>query len=330
MNRQEPKVLYIVGYSRSGSTLLDCMLGEIPGFFSTGELAYIWTHGLRDNQLCGCGERFLSCPFWEEVGRRAFGGWSTVDLPEMLALEQSVNRHRYIHLLLLPRMSREFEANLHRYAEMLGRIYEAIAAVAPARVIIDSSIDPAYGFLLRHVPGIDLRVIHMIRDSRATAFSWTRWQRKTDRVDSAVYQRRFRPSATAVRWDVYHLLAQLLSRLQGPELRVRYESFVREPRAVVSRVLEHADERPAGVDLSFIGENEVSLSTNHTVAGSLMRLRSGSLPVRLDAEWEEAFEPMSRRVVTLLTSPLLRLYGYRDGGDGVPPVSSVGVDPRHG
>jgi hypothetical protein len=327
MNHQKPKVLYIVGYSRSGSTLLDCMLGEIPGFFSTGELAYIWTHGVRDNQLCGCGKRFLSCPFWSEVGRRAFGGWSAVDLQKMLVLEQSVNRHRYIHLLLLPRISREFEANLHRYAEILGGIYEAIAAVANARTIIDSSIDPAYGFLLRHVRQIDLRVVHMIRDSRATAFSWTRWQRKTDRVDSVVYQRRFRPWATAVRWDGYHLLAQLLSRLEGRELRVRYESFVQAPRAVLSRVLEYVDERGEDVDLSFIGENEVALSTNHTVAGSLMRLRQGALPVRLDAEWEEAFDPMSRRIVTLLTWPLLRRYGYGGPEDVGQPAPSVGTDP---
>jgi hypothetical protein len=32
------KVLFIGGYSRSGSTLLDCMLGQLPGVFSTGEL----------------------------------------------------------------------------------------------------------------------------------------------------------------------------------------------------------------------------------------------------------------------------------------------------
>jgi hypothetical protein len=32
------RVLYIAGPSRSGSTLIGRILGEIPGFFDTGEL----------------------------------------------------------------------------------------------------------------------------------------------------------------------------------------------------------------------------------------------------------------------------------------------------
>ena len=32
------KVLYLGGYSRSGSTLFDRMLGQVPSFASTGEI----------------------------------------------------------------------------------------------------------------------------------------------------------------------------------------------------------------------------------------------------------------------------------------------------
>ena len=63
------KVLYIGGYSRSGSTLLDRMVGQIPAHRSTGELGYITTHSLQENRLCGCGARFLDCPFWTRVGQ---------------------------------------------------------------------------------------------------------------------------------------------------------------------------------------------------------------------------------------------------------------------
>src|SRR6266542_1121845 len=45
-DERPPTVLFIGGYSRSGSTLLDLLLGQLPGFFSSGELAYIWSHGL--------------------------------------------------------------------------------------------------------------------------------------------------------------------------------------------------------------------------------------------------------------------------------------------
>lgn len=36
------KVLYVIGWGRSGSTILDNVLGQLDGCFSTGELHYFW------------------------------------------------------------------------------------------------------------------------------------------------------------------------------------------------------------------------------------------------------------------------------------------------
>jgi hypothetical protein len=324
-----PKVIFVGGYSRSGSTLLDRMLGQLPGFFSTGELGYIWTHGLQANQLCGCGERFLSCPFWNRVGEAAFGGWNRVDLTEMLSLERSVNRHRFLPFLLVPRASSTYRKLLEYYTDAFARVFRAIRSASGARVIIDSTIDPAYGFVLRRVPGLDLRLVHMVRDSRATAFSWMRWQRKTDRLDSVVYQRRFHPAETAVRWMVFHSLIHLMSAVEPRELLVRYESVVRQPREEILRILSHIGE-PTEHDLDFIGDGEVVLREDHTVAGSLMRLKQGPLPVRLDDEWTTRLSPTYRRAVTVLTWPLLRRYGYTAAGSSARTESVSSVLARHG
>ena len=66
------QVLYIGGCTRSGSTLVDRALGELPGVLSTGELGLITTHGIVDNRLCGCGKPFRSCSFWSAVGATAY------------------------------------------------------------------------------------------------------------------------------------------------------------------------------------------------------------------------------------------------------------------
>ena len=42
-----PKVLFIGGYGRSGSTLLDRVLGSTDGFFSAGELRSLFTGRVR-------------------------------------------------------------------------------------------------------------------------------------------------------------------------------------------------------------------------------------------------------------------------------------------
>jgi Sulfotransferase family len=304
------KVVFIGGYSRSGSTLLDLMLGQVPGFFSTGELAYIWDHGLQQARLCGCGQTFVNCPFWTRVGQEAFGGWDSVDVDEMVALERAVNRHRLLPLLMAPGLRGSFKHDLERYAQVLSTIYRAIHVTAGARVIVDSTIDPAYGFLLRHVPNLDLRLVHMVRDSRATAFSWTRLQRRYDRVDSEVYQRRFRPPATAVRWMGYHALVHLLAAVGPDGITVRYEDVVRSPSDVIKRVVSHAGESVDDEQLTFLHDGSVELDVNHTIAGSQVRLRQGRVPVRLDDEWKSGLPASGRRAVTALTWPFLHRYGY--------------------
>jgi hypothetical protein len=304
-------VLFVGGYSRSGSTLFDRMLGQVHGFTSTGELGYLWSHGVTADRLCGCGRRFSECGFWRAVGEEAFGGWERADAARVLALQRDVNRHRYLPLLVAPRLRRSYAAALREYAGLLGRVYGAIQRVAGARVIVDSTIDPAYGFVLRHVPGIDLRLVHFVRDSRATAFSWTRTVVRNDVVGDDVYMPRFHPAVTALRWVLYHLLVQALGRIGIPSLRIRYEDLVHEPARQLTRTAAFLGEDLAGrVELGAFRRGCFELGTDHTVAGNRMRLQHGAVSVRVDDEWLRRLPAHQRRAVTLLSWPLLRRYGY--------------------
>ena len=78
-------VLYIAGPGRSGSTLLDTMLGQIDGFVSVGELRNLWARGLGDGWPCGCGAAVRDCPFWSSVLTEAFGSVDAVSVEETLA-----------------------------------------------------------------------------------------------------------------------------------------------------------------------------------------------------------------------------------------------------
>ena len=70
-----PRVVYLAGLGRSGSTLLERLLGEMPGACPAGEVVHMWLRSVRDDERCGCGQAFSACPFWQQVGRAAFGGW---------------------------------------------------------------------------------------------------------------------------------------------------------------------------------------------------------------------------------------------------------------
>ena len=59
MDCKKTQILYIAGCDRSGSTVLDQILGQIPGWFTVGELADFWDRGPL--QLCGCGSVLKDC-----------------------------------------------------------------------------------------------------------------------------------------------------------------------------------------------------------------------------------------------------------------------------
>jgi Sulfotransferase family len=311
-------VLYIGGYSRSGSTLLDRMLGQLPGYLSTGEIGYLTTHGMGQNRRCGCGARFLDCPFWTRVGQEAFGGWDAPEAQELARLYPQVTRHRYIPLLLAPAAHPGFAGRLRRYAALLGRLYLAVEAVGEARVIVDSTIDPARAFILRQVPGIDLRIVHLVRDSRGTAFSWTKRLVMQDSVDEVVEKGTLPPRRAALHWAEYHLLFHGLSLLDGGQLVVRYEDVVRQPAVELARIVGWlGDELDEGT-LGFIRPGAVMLTPNHTAVGNDMRFKVGTVPLRVDDQWRQDLPAGHRRTVTALTWPLLHRYGYLGARQGAP------------
>ena len=61
------RVIYIMGAGRSGSTVLDTVLGNHFQIESVGELANLPKFAWINGEYCACGERGNACLFWEEV-----------------------------------------------------------------------------------------------------------------------------------------------------------------------------------------------------------------------------------------------------------------------
>jgi hypothetical protein len=305
----EQKVLYIGGFGRSGSTLVERILGQLPGFCSAGEVVFLWQRGLIDRQLCGCGVPVPECEFWSRVGKTAFGGWDQVDAHEMLALQHRVDRNRYIPAMVAPRLRPQAQADFERYTDVLSRLYRAIGEVAGARVVIDASKHASTAFLLRKVPGIDLRVVHLVRDSRGVAYSWTKEVKKPEVTGDDAFMPQYSPSSSGRQWVAYNLLFDALGVIDKT-LILRYEALMAEPRASLERILEAASEPVTAESFAFLGDGWVDLGCDHTVAGNPMRFHQGRLDLRLDQAWTTRLPERDRKVVTAITWPLQLRYGY--------------------
>lgn len=71
---ERPKILYIGGWGRSGSTILGNILGARENSVFVGETRYLWDRGLLENKRCGCKARLNQCEFWTSVVDRTDPG----------------------------------------------------------------------------------------------------------------------------------------------------------------------------------------------------------------------------------------------------------------
>lgn len=305
-------MLYVGSWSRSGSTLLDLILGQLPGFVSVGELRFLWERGLVERQLCGCGTAVPDCPFWRAVLQEAFGDAQRVDAGAMIALQRRVAGLARAPWLLAPSRPGRLERTVVAYREVLGRIYRAVRSVSGASVIVDSSKYAAYGAVLAGVPGLDLRALHLVRDSRAVAYSWRRRTLLPEVATEERYMPVLAPWRSAVFWALENVALGLLLKSSSRYRLLRYDDLATRPQEALSAALEAIG---IAADLGFLQDNRLSLGPNHTVAGNPIRFRRGNIPIAPDVEWQDRLEPGARRMVTALTWPLLLRYGFALGDE---------------
>jgi hypothetical protein len=310
---EQATVLYIGGYGRSGSTILAQTLGQLPGFVNVGELWQVWYRGLRENERCGCGQLFYSCEFWRAVGDEAFGGWDNVDVDKMVAFRPYLKRPRYAPQYALAAKTnvrtRKMNTLLEECGPILERLYRTIQTVSGAGVVVDSSKFFSYAVFLSLLPLADLRVVHLVRDSRAVAYSWQR-SKESPAVVGGRLMPRLSPAQASRVWSIQNGSYSFLSNFARLS-RLRYEDFVNDPTFYLADLLIRVgfeDESRSVCDV--LRGREVSLSVDHTVSGNPGRFRTGSIELKPDEDWKATMRGADKNIVTALTAPLLLKYGY--------------------
>jgi hypothetical protein len=294
-------VLYIAGLSHSGSTILARTVGVPDEYFVAGELHYLWRRGVLEDRMCGCGASFSECEVWSTVldRVRSEGG---LDAHSMSRIEKCRVRARRAPLALARRrLGLPLERPLEGYVRTLGLLYRAIRSVTGCTTIVDSSKDPYYGWALGHGRGLEVFVVHLVRDPRACEFSRAR---KHGPGGIGLVR-------TALGWNLTHASAEALRSDDARRyVRIRYEDFAARPHEIADALRRLADDpaeaaRPPSPDA-------VALGVDHTVSGNRNRFQTGEVAIRLDDEWRNGLAPGRRRLVTALTQPLLHRYGYTD------------------
>ena len=308
-------ILYVGGTGRTGSTVLDRMLGNLPGVVAAGEVTWLW-FALRAGGRCACGERHAECPVWGPVLDRTFpdavrrpGGLAEV-ADEMFALRRRYDS-RYLPLMGLPGLRRRLPDRLGPYPSRLAELYRNLADVTGAAMIVDSSKEPHYSSILAGRPELDVRFLHLVRHPVATAYSWGR--RRSELGFGAGHEMERRgPVSAAIYYDISNVGADALWGGGDRYLRVRYEDLVADPEGALARIGDFA-----GLDIDpevAMGRaTTTSTAAGHAAWGNPNRFASGPITLRNDDEWTREASGSLRTWTRLLTGPVARRYGYSVG-----------------
>lgn len=298
------KVIYIAGWGRSGTTIVDNVFNSYKSVFSTGELFYLWQRGMLHKRRCGCNVLFERCVLWHDILQTAFGD-RRPDPHRVVELQQHTVRVRHTLSLVDGALSAEAE----EYVDIYTRLYHAIAEVTGAELIVDSSKVPSGAALLTRMNGLVPYLVHMVRDPRAVTHSWMRAAPppETRKNAAPIYQR---PASSTLHWLIRNALTERLARAYPRRhRRLRYEDFARNPRTMIEEILEMTG-TPV-VDGPFLDDSTVVLEPNHTIAGNPSRFKNGEIAVRPDNRWLSDQRAGPRLTATALSLPLLHRYGYR-------------------
>ncbi len=304
-------VLFIGAVPRSGSTVLSDLLDQHPHMVNIGEMVHLWERGVIGDNLCGCGRKFSECEFWTKVGELAFGGWAHISGDRMHALQRRADRTRYIPALLSPGLSRSLSTNIVQYGAVVSRILRAVLEVSGAPVIVDTSKHVSTALLLRQLPDVDLRVLHLVRDPRGVAHSWSKSVARPEVTDADLEMARLHPGRIGLRWLWFNWAFSNMDRLGVPVTTLRYEDFVAAPTEALDQIFQFA-----GVNsdmTSSLADHATGRLEGHSVAGNPRRLDQGPIEVRDDEAWRSQLDPAMRRLVTRITGPMLRRYRYEKG-----------------
>jgi hypothetical protein len=268
----------MVGPLRSGSTILTSALGASPGYFAAGELGNLW-RWTADGGRCACGQSLRDCSIWSSVLSESIGrDPSDAQLQRLATLrDRAISKQGAIRRLL--RLEPHAE-----YLEARRALYDAVAKVSGAAVIVDSTKHGLDALVLRKDER--LRFLILDRDSRAVVTSEMA-QRKSRH---GVADWELPPTRSAwpsfVSWWLVTATGKLLATCERRRsLALRYEDFCRDAVDTLDRV-----SRLSGVPVDVPVKDgciDLPAISGHQCSGNPARFAIGRVRIEEDLRWKQ-------------------------------------------
>jgi len=230
-NIKQNQIIYISGAGRSGSTLLDILLGNLNDHLSLGELNFLMINGIIDNEYCSCGEKVQDCVFWSSI----IIEWNLV---------RSLNNEEFLLAQNKYLRNKKSLQNLFNYFFPTGLykalindmelLYLTLFKVSGKKYLIDSSKN-AQNLLILKKTKIPFKVIHLTRKFSGVLNSTQKELVKNPKLG---LEKSLKPQKfyyTVAVWIIDNVLTILYSSSKN-RVKIQYENLLASPVDVIKKI----------------------------------------------------------------------------------------------
>lgn len=304
-------LIYIASIGRSGSTLLESMLGAHSQITTCGEI-HIWPHEIAQGGVrpCSCGQSIVDCPFWFEMQQR------TNPLqqlhPQIHFFRERHNAGKTLRIERLrdfspKEVSPEIAEMIKQFGQNNNEVFQSFLTLMQARLdrditwIVDSSKDPYRLLWLLRSGLFNIKVLHVIKNPHAFIYSVTK------NVQKSILRHLYITAKQSVKWSIENYLISQIARYHLPEsnyLLVNYEKLAAHPIETMRGICQMI-----GCDFEEQAIRNFRQGSIHTIAGNPMRYEKRGIV--LDERWKTSPSVSRRTVTESLTWVNRANYGYR-------------------
>jgi len=255
-------IYFIAGAGRSGSTLLDIILGSSEKHFSLGELINFVKNGLIDNEYCSCGKKVTECEFWSKVAK----DWARIR--ELSVEDYKELQWKYLRNKATLRSIWNYWFPSDDYKMLVkdtNSLLDIVSKMVNGKVLVDSSKIPQYLLLLKKT-GRQIKIIHLTRSVKNVLRSTKKTLKKdpekgiekTIKTQSTTY--------AFFNWLIDNLLVVLFT-LSTERIYIKYEKLISDPVRTIDKIYHLSQE-----DINRL-KNKGPFIPQHVVAGGRIRMK---------------------------------------------------------
>jgi hypothetical protein len=309
------EILYVLSDNRSGSTLLDQLLGAHPDVVSVGELHWLSAYVRKDRTLynpvhplvCACGQAVMDCSFWASVQEAANRPLDSFRLkPRFFRWQGAGSEGNSFRERMARLPMRMIKRHPYFYKNPVGHkivdgptlardsiaLSNAILRASGRKIIVDSSKSALKFWSVYRQQPDNTKAVILVRDYRAVVYSKMKrgqslegaalgWRRKMEQID-------FFTSGVAD--DRCH--------------RLNFESLCADPTTELTALCAFL-----GIDFDNKMLSRPADNVHH-IGGSPSKFDPGKRAISLDKRYEKAFDQDALNRMRDLVGDVADSWGY--------------------